>query len=263
MKKTIYNIAAIIISALVLFSCEFDNYDEPGTSFKGVLKNGDTSLNTRHGVIFKLYQYREDGYISAGSQSIDVYINQNGEYSALLFPGRYKMVVNTEGGVNHAYDWNDFPRNESGNLDTLYFNLNGDKTLDFNVTPYFEINDFRAVYRNDSIISGFTIKKLTDITTTSIVGFRNVSMYLSPTIHVNNDTPLSFPKTASQVTVDTPIEIAGSLKNYYTSTNYKNNYRDYVYVRIAISLRVSGQEFIYSPIIKVEGIPQETIYKFK
>jgi len=250
----------VFFPGIFLISCEFDNYDEPNTSFSGVLKNGGAPLNTRHGILFKLYQYREDGYVSAGSKSIDVYVDQEGKFSANLFAGRYKMVVNSEGGINYIHEWKDFPINESGSLDTLYFTLKGNQQMEFEVIPFYQINDFQAFYRNDSIITRFSIKKFTDRTDNQIL-FRRVAMYVSPSVHTNNDTELSVAKAGAQT--DTPIEIGCSLKDYYSNTYYKNNYRDYAYVRIGISLRLSGQEFIYSNIIQVKDIPEETIKKFK
>ncbi len=259
--KTLKYFLTLALIMFLLNACEYDNYDEPNVTLSGQLKYDGENLNTRQNVLLKLYQYREDGYVAAGARSLDVRVDQEGKYSALLYPGRYKMVIYADGGINYIYDWLDFPKNSEGKNDTLYFDLNGSKTLDFNVRPYYKINDFKAFYRNDSIISNFSIERLTDIETPSIVGFRQVSMRLSPTMHVNNDTPLSFTKTG--VTVNTPIEIKGSLKDYYSNTYYKNNFRDYVYVRIAVSLRVSGQEYIYSNVVQVKGIPQETINKLK
>lgn len=261
--KYIKNILLLtVLAGVLLTSCEFDNFDEPNATLSGKLKYGDRTLDTRYGTVFKLYQYKEDGYIAAGSKSIDVYINQEGEFNAKLFPGRYKMVVYSEGGINYIHDWNDFPRNGNNELDTLYFDLNKNKTIDFNVTPFFEINDFDAFYRNDSIVSRFTIKKLTDRDDNQML-FRRVALYVSPTVHVNYETPLSEAKSGAKV--DTPIEIKVPLKSYYNSSSigYLNNYRSYAYVRVGISLRLTGQEFIYSKVIKVTGIPEETIKKFK
>lgn len=258
--KYIQLLIVVVVAGIFFSSCEYDNYDEPNVEFSGTLMNGDNPLDTRWGVLFKLYQYKEDGFADAGARSIDVFVDQEGKFSSKLFPGRYKMVVYSEGGVNYIYNWNDFPTNSGGNLDTLYFTLDKNKKLDFSVTPFYEIKDFEAFYRNDSIISRFTIKKNTDRTDTQVL-FRRVAALVSPTIHVNNDTELLATKTGA--TVDTPIEIKCSLKDYYSNTYYKNNFRDYAYVRIAVSLRLTGQESVYSKIIKVTGIPDETIKKFK
>ena len=261
MKSKINYLVTILSILLLLSACEFDNFNEPATEFTGRLKFGEENLNTKQGTLFRLFQYEEDGYIAAKDRPISINIDQEGNFSALLFPGRYKLTVNENGGVFNVYDWIDFPKSENDGLDTVYFTLDGKKTLDFEVIPYYKINNLQAFFRNDSIISTFTIQKLTDRTETAIVGFRRISMYLSPTMHVNNDTQMEvFRSTA---TVDTPIEMQAHLRDYYNNTHYINNYRNYVYVRIGVSLRISAQDFIFSKIIKVEGIPQETINKFK
>ena len=97
--KTKISISLLVLTVILLCaSCEFDNYDEPNVMFTGRLVDGDQVLNTKRGIVFKLFQYREDGFISAGSTWISVYMDQEGNFSSLLFPGRYKMVVNTNNG---------------------------------------------------------------------------------------------------------------------------------------------------------------------
>lgn len=253
-----------LFSIVSLTSCEFDNYDAPTLKLTGTLKYNGEPLNTKYGLLFKLYQYKEDGFVNAGAASIDLFVNQNGEYNALLFPGRYKMVVNSAGPIYYLYDWMDFPKNNAGELDTLYFEMKEDKLLDFEVMPYFQIQDFNAFYRNDSIITQFRIKKLTDKTDNS-VKFRSANAFLSTSVHVNNDTPVGGKLSSAKVKEDELLEIGVPLKDYYTDNEamYINNYRNYVYVRAGVSLRAAAQEFIYSNIVKVEGIPQETIEKFK
>lgn len=262
MKTFNYLYLIILGGLLFLPACQFDNYDEPQLVLSGTIMNGDEPLNTRYGVILKLFQYREDGFIDAGAGSIDLYVNQEGKYNALLFPGRYKMTVNRTGPLYTIHTWNDFPKNEENLPDTIYLDLNSNKTMNFSVTPFYQIRDFQAFYRNDSIISRFVVKKVTERDDNQVL-FRQVALFLSPTVHVNNDTPLLERK--SGVKVDEVTEIKTSLKGYYTddASKYLSNYRNYVYVRAGISLRLEAQETIYSPVIKIEGIPQETISKFK
>lgn len=272
MKTTNYMILSYLFLALMFSSCEYDNYDEPTITLNGrVVMDGDVPLNTRHGAMFKLYQYKEDGFIAANAKGIDVFTDQEGRFSALLFPGRYKMVVNTAIGVNIIHTWNDFPRNETtGALDTLYFDLNGRKELKFGVTPYFRINDFEAIYRNDSIIGNFVVEQLrTPQAGESANDFklRSVGMYIGPTNYVNSTiTPLvqkAALNGADALVVGELAQLKCSLKDYYSNKYYKNNYRKYAYVRVALNLRMDAQEFVYSAVIRVSGIPDETVRKFK
>ena len=290
MKNLSYIFSILLIVSLLFSSCEFDNYEAPQIVFHGVLKNGDKSVNTTHAVLFRLYQYKEDGFVSAGSGWIDVWMNELGEFNAKLFPGRYKMVVNTEGGVNYIHKWTNFPTQVLNDgttaLDTIKFTLssNGKMTLtgkpltdnpnlefnasDFNldVTPFYDVRNFTAIFRNDSIVSSFSIKKLST-RTDNLVLFRNVTLFVSPTIFVNNATQLNVAASpAPKIVTGTDfvqVTLKCSLKDYYSNTYYISNYRNYAYCRIGIALRLSGQEFNFSDVIKVSDIPQETIEKFK
>jgi hypothetical protein len=289
--KKLFNILSIfIISILILTSCEFDNYDAPTVIFHGKLMNGNKNLQTSHAAIFRLYQYKEDGYVSAGSGWIEVWVNEQGEFNTKLFPGRYKMVINTEGGINYIHKWEDFPVQTSTDgteaYDTLKFTIssNGKMTLtgktlvgndtkefdaaNFNlkVKPFYQIEELTTTFQNDSIVSNFSIRKLTDRTDNQVL-FRNVTMFVCPSVFVNKDVQLSSAASpVPKITIGNDVvqvQIRCLLKDYYSNTYYINNYRNYAFIRIGLSLRLSGQEYIYSEVMKVEDIPQETILKFK
>ena len=269
MKTIIYQIFSFLVVLSLLCSCSFDNYDEPSLTLNGRLLDGNESLNTKRGIAFKLFQYREDGFISAGSTWINVYVDQEGKFSSLLFPGRYKMVVNTNNGdiedpdIYSACTWEDFPKNENtGALDTLFFTLDNSKIIDFQVKPYYKFRDMEAFYRNDSVIVRFAVNKLID-SEDSKVRMRKISVFLSPTMHVNRDTEVYFNLSMSEIKTDEMIEYRCYLKDYYSNQYYVNNYRDYVYIRLGASTMGYVNVFNYSPIIKLSGIPQETIKKFK
>lgn len=58
--KTKISISLLVLTVILLCaSCEFDNYDEPNVMFTGRLVDGDQVLNTKRGIVFKLFQYRE------------------------------------------------------------------------------------------------------------------------------------------------------------------------------------------------------------
>lgn len=165
--KTKISISLLVLTVILLCaSCEFDNYDEPNVMFTGRLVDGDQVLNTKRGIVFKLFQYREDGFISAGSTWISVYMDQEGNFSSLLFPGRYKMVVNTNNGdiedadIYSAYTWKDFApvSKETGLLDTIYVMLDKNRTMEFQVSPYYRFENAKAFFRNDSIITNFQLE---------------------------------------------------------------------------------------------------------
>ena len=262
-------------------SCEFDNYDEPNVMFTGRLVDGDQVLNTKRGIVFKLFQYREDGFISAGSTWISVYMDQEGNFSSLLFPGRYKMVVNTNNGdiedadIYSAYTWKDFApvSKETGLLDTIYVMLDKNRTMEFQVSPYYRFENAKAFFRNDSIITNFSIRKLVDDEASTLdLSMRNVSLFVSPTMHINWNTE-SFVNMSKKVIIaykdlktgeaTDALELGYPLSKYYSNDSYVNNYRNYAYLRLGISTNAFGGVYNYSSILKVEGIPEDVIKKYK
>ena len=55
--KTKISISLLVLTVILLCaSCEFDNYDEPNVMFTGRLVDGDQVLNTKRGIVFKLFQ---------------------------------------------------------------------------------------------------------------------------------------------------------------------------------------------------------------
>lgn len=280
--KTKISISFLIVTVILLCaSCEFDNYDEPDITFSGCLMDGDQVLNTKRGIVFKLFQYKEDGFISAGSTWINVYMDQEGKFSSLLFPGRYKMVVNTNNGdiedsdIYSACTWKDFdPVNkETGLLDTIYVTLDKNKTMEFQVSPYYRFENTKAFFRNDSLITNFSIKKLVeDENSTLDLSMRNVTLYVGPTTHINWSTE-SFVNMSKRAIIaykdlktgekTDVIELGYPLSKYYSNDSYVNNYRTYAYLRLGVSTNAFGGVYNYSPILRVEGIPEDVIKKYK
>ena len=280
--KTKISISLLVLTVILLCaSCEFDNYDEPNVMFTGRLVDGDQVLNTKRGIVFKLFQYREDGFISAGSTWISVYMDQEGNFSSLLFPGRYKMVVNTNNGdiedadIYSDYTWKDFDpvSKETGLLDTIYVMLDKNRTMEFQVSPYYRFENAKAFFRNDSIITNFSIRKLVDDEASTLdLSMRNVSLFVSPTMHINWNTE-SFVNMSKKVIIaykdlktgeaTDALELGYPLSKYYSNDSYVNNYRNYAYLRLGISTNAFGGVYNYSSILKVEGIPEDVIKKYK
>ena len=59
------------------------------------------------------------------------------------------------------------------------------------------------------------------------------------------------------------LELGYPLSKYYSNDSYVNNYRNYAYLRLGISTNAFGGVYNYSSILKVEGIPEDVIKKYK
>lgn len=244
--KTLYKIS-LLLGLLVCFSaCEKDNYDEPQSSLIGQLtyKGKPFQCNGNIGAESELFQLYQDGFGKTGS--INVRVNEEGSFSALLFDGEYKMCIKDQ---QFPFVWDEWPMKDDGKPDTLYFTLNGGKEMEIKVTPYFELNDVKAEVDNsvtnivaslkiDEIISGAMVKK--------------VYMYVSTAVLVDKGTP-------SNVSMDI-ADISQSITLTYPIQKYKddyiNNFRPYAFVRLAVETDKSS-EFLWSKVYKVEGIPEK------
>lgn len=132
---------------LLATSCELDNFSEPDAFFTGhIVYQGEPIPVARNQVWFELWQ---PGF--GLSAPIDVAIAQDGSYSSRLFSGDYRLVFLPGQGPFQAPS------------DTMYLELNGDKTLELEVTPYYMIrtpqfsasgNTISAACAVDQIITG-------------------------------------------------------------------------------------------------------------
>ena len=78
--KKITSFFTLLCCLLAISSCRYDNYDEPQSLLTGrVIYDGEPVCVRAGGAEFVLYQ---DGY--AFHNSIPVYVNQDGTYSAVL-----------------------------------------------------------------------------------------------------------------------------------------------------------------------------------
>lgn len=143
--KNIISILAVAFLALVT-SCGFDNYDAPKSKLSGRLVYDGAALQVRgsgEAIQLQLYQ---DGY--ALKNHISVFVNQNGEYSAVLFDGEYKMITRPNNGpwVNKT--------------DTMLVTVKGSTTFDVQVTPYFLISGANMSLSGTTVNASFNINKI-------------------------------------------------------------------------------------------------------
>lgn len=145
MKKTIYSFS--IISLLILFSgCGKDNYDEPESTLTGKITYNGEAINVRgtdERVRLQLYQ---DGYDK--HDPIEVFVGQEGTFSAKLFNGQYKMVTRNNNGP-----W-------VNTRDTTLITVKGSTTIEFKVTPYFTISNAEISLSGNTMNASLTINRI-------------------------------------------------------------------------------------------------------
>lgn len=136
----------ILLSALVLTGCTKDNYDEPGSLIKGrvVYKGEPLQLRGNEAVKLQLYQRGYEKH-----DPLEVFVNQDGEFSVCTFDGRYQLITKAGNG----------PWSAEGR-DTIEINLHGAVTQDVEVIPYYLIENAKMSLNGNKIDASFTVNKI-------------------------------------------------------------------------------------------------------
>lgn len=226
MKKLKF-ILTLIVATAIFTSCEWDNYDEPESFLQGnIVYNGEPINVSYNDVTFQLW---EPGWQL--SYPIDVTVDQDGSYSALLFNATYKLV---------------FPEGQGPfrmSVDTLTVNLNGDQDFDIEVEPYFMIRNAQFSTSGKDITASFKADKI--VTDADARDIERVNLY------VNKSQFVDFRQNVANA------EIAGGDIDNQNNINLTVTVPDltptqnYVYARVG--LKVTGREdMIFSAVQKVD-----------
>ena len=150
MKKYILTFFSL---AFMMTSCGLDNYDEPQSKLTGKVTYNGKPVYLSHGTLsMNLYQ---DGYDKNGP--IPVYLNKDGEFSALLFDGEYRLQA-----AAGAAPWVDFE-------EEIKITINGNTEQNIEVTPFFMISDVaialngsevKAICNVEKIVEGKTARQI-------------------------------------------------------------------------------------------------------
>ena len=142
--KKMLNVSLFALLVTVAISCGPDNYEKPSSQFSGSVVYNNQPLGVRGSGGDVYLQFWQAGYEL--NTSFNVYVAQDGSYSALLHDGSYKLVMNANRGP-----WVNSP-------DTVYVEVKGKTVKDYPVTPYYTIG--KVDYR----LSGTTLTASFDVT---------------------------------------------------------------------------------------------------
>ena len=149
--KTISKVfSAILLTALTLTSCMKDNYDEPTSFIRGrvVYKGEPLQLCGNEAVRLQLYQR---GY--AKHDPVEVFVNQNGEFSVCIFDGQYQLITKDGNG----------PWSPAGR-DTIEVSLRGHAEVDVEVTPYYLVDNAQMSLDGNKVNASFTVNTMWTVT---------------------------------------------------------------------------------------------------
>lgn len=254
MKK----IQLIVVSLLALSftACEYDNYEPPAIRVSGQLtSNGANFLYDGAGSrsLLKLIQ---KGY-GKDDPGTPLYINQDGSFTQLVFPGEYWLTLDNN---PYPFELPDFPSLGGGmGYDSIHMNITSDVLRNFEVIPYYFISDFSATVERKNIVLTATVTKNPAVSQQNIPEPSFVRGFIGTNTLVNSGSRCTKQSRARLTngtgTVSVSIPISGSAISYRGAYTY--NTRDYAYCRIALELDGIPNYYLFSETIKLEGIPQE------
>ncbi|MEL7589022.1 MAG: DUF3823 domain-containing protein [Prolixibacteraceae bacterium] len=221
--KKIFSSLILLIFALAVTNCEYDNYDPPASFLSGTVTYHNVPVGVRSGATkLELWQY---GF--ALRKKIDISIDQDGTFSARLFDGNYKLVRLS------GAPW-------ENRTDSIDVQIKGETFVNVQVEPYFIISGESFQKTGDEIKSLCTVTQLGArriesltlyIGTTNIVDANN--NVLSNTLNASSLTDLNIPKS-------NVLLLSETLKQ-----------QKYIFVRLGVKATGIAERF-YTPVKKID-----------
>lgn len=169
----------LTLCALALAGCDKDNYEAPQSRLTGRIVYEDEPIGLRQtgtGQDYNVLELYQPGF--EGTASIPVYVDQEGNFSVLVYNGTYKLVAKKGYG----------PWPDTGT--ELNFDVRGDMQIDFPVTPYYVIRNARFQVDNSQLTVTFDVARgafsLIDGNPAKLL--ENISLYLGKTRFVDDVT---------------------------------------------------------------------------
>ena len=224
-------IALGVISGF-LASCGYDNFDEPGSKLEGKLVYKGEAINVSYNdVTFQLW---EPGWQKKGE--INVSVNQDGTYGAMLFDANYKLVIPKNQGPFMSLT------NAETKSDTILVNLKGSKVMDIEVMPYYMIRTPQFTVAGRDVTGTFKVEKI--ITDANAKNVERVNLYVNKTQFVD------FRSNVASAQLDGASVTAGNTITLKTTVPTITPTQNYVFARIG--LKIAGvEDMIFSPVVKV------------
>jgi hypothetical protein len=145
--KHLSKIFLFAVLGIISVSCGKDNYDKPSSLFTGKVVYDGKPLGVRGSNGDVYLQFWQDGYEL--KTSFNVNVAQDGSFSAILFDGTYKLVMN-----NNRGPWVNSP-------DTVIVNVKGKTNQDYAVKPYFTLSNITYNVNGNTLTASFDIAQVT------------------------------------------------------------------------------------------------------
>ena len=243
MKNRIYFFTFILLAAVTgIVSCKKDNYSAPSSVLSGHITYKGEAISVEYRqVTFEIYQYgfgkiSPVGVVSDGGLTNAVTtFDQDGSYSQVLFDGNYKFTIPAGQG---PFMW----KQTGGKSDSVSITMNGNQTMDFEVTPYYMIRTPQITITAGKASSTCKIEKI--ITDANARNIESVSLYVNKT---------QFVSPADNIAkYDSAIASTTDLNNLKLSVTVPAIVPAQTYVYVRLGLKIAGlDDRIFTPVTKI------------
>ncbi len=184
MKIKLNYILITLFIASSFIACKKDNYDAPNAILNGrLVYQGETIYVEQDQVSYELWQSGFGRYAPIRSS-----FSQDGTFSAALFNGTYKLVIPKGQG---PFMWRN---STNGNVDSLLIELNGDQTLDLEVTPFYLIKNADLSTNGGKVSANFSLEKV--VLGDEGKNIERVSLYINKTQFVSGNSNSNIAQTS-------------------------------------------------------------------
>jgi len=218
--------------AVLFASCKKDNYDAPQADFTGRIVYKGEPISVQYGQVnFELWQSGFGNY-----SAINVNVSQDGTYGAKLFNGDYKLVFSPNQG---PFLWK---KNAAGKQDTIAVNINGSKTMDIEVMPYYMIRGATITAAAGKVNAFCKLEKI--ITNANAKDIENVSLYINKTQFVDGSNNIATQQISGAAIADlNNLNMSVTIPGITPTQNY-------VFARIGV--KIAGvDDLIFTPVSKL------------
>lgn len=217
-----------VLGVVALSGCTYDNYEPPKAYITGRVVYQNEPIGVRsNGVRLELYQRGYQLY-----NKIDLYVAQDGTFSANVFDGEYQITRLRGNGP-----WAD-------QADTIKVQVRGNTVVDVPVDPFFILKNEQIKKGNGTIEATFNLQRVN-----SSRQLERVNLYIGSTTIVDaTNQSLNAQKAASAITsLDQPITLSVNIASLPPSLAGKG----YVFARVGVKT-VGVAELAYSKPVRIQ-----------
>lgn len=226
-------IILILFSTLAFTGCEKDNYTAPKSKLQGaIMYKGDSIHVSYNDVTFQLWQ---SGF--GKLTPIDVTVGQDGAFSAMLFDGDYKLIIQQGQGPFVT------TVNPKTNSDTILVEVSGDGNLNIEVLPYYMIRNAQFTLNNSIINASFDLEKI--LTDSLAKDIQNVTLYIGKTRFLDHRTSIATTTIeGNEITNMNAISLSKEIPEMVPDQNY-------VFARIGVKIK-NVEDMLFSAVEELD-----------